>query len=184
MSPPRIPEVRLPKEPFLQVASALRTEINHALAVYRDIASGKDLKKFLGLAFTEHVGTTSSTAVDPLLGLGKITKSNGMWFHVDAAYAGSACICPEFRHYIDGIEEADSFNMNAHKWFLTNFDCSVLWVKDRNALIQSLSTNPEFLKNKASEANMVVDYKDWQIPLGRRFRYAGRHSSNKEFRLN
>ncbi|CAK9184941.1 unnamed protein product [Ilex paraguariensis] len=60
--------------------------------------------------------------------------------------------------------------MNAHKWFLTNFDCSALWVKDRNALIQSLSTNPEFLKNKASEGNMVVDYKDWQIPLGRRFR--------------
>jgi len=116
------------------------------------------------------VGTTSSTAVDPLLALGRITKSNGMWFHVDAAYAGSACICPEYRHYIDGIEEADSFNMNAHKWFLTNFDCSALWVKDRNALIQSLSTNPEFLKNKASEANMVVDYKDWQIPLGRRFR--------------
>ncbi|GMP99277.1 hypothetical protein CsSME_00046805 [Camellia sinensis var. sinensis] len=93
-----------------------------------------------------------------------------MWFHVDAAYAGSACICPEYRHYIDGIEEADSYNMNAHKWFLTNFDCSALWVKDRNALIQSLSTNPEYLKNKASEANMVVDYKDWQIPLGRRFR--------------
>lgn len=56
-------------------------------------------------------------------------QSNGMWFHVDAAYAGSACICPEYRHYIDGIEEADSFNMNAHKWFLTNFDCSALWVK-------------------------------------------------------
>ncbi|XP_058207624.1 phenylacetaldehyde synthase [Rhododendron vialii] len=116
------------------------------------------------------VGTTSSTAVDPLPALGQITKSNGMWFHVDAAYAGSACICPEYRHYIDGIEEADSFNTNAHKWFLTNFDCSALWVKDRNALIQSLSTNPEFLRNKASEANLVVDYKDWQIPLGRRFR--------------
>lgn len=56
-------------------------------------------------------------------------QSNGLWFHVDAAYAGSACICPEFRHYIDGVEEADSFNMNAHKWFLTNFDCSALWVK-------------------------------------------------------
>ncbi|KAM3683403.1 hypothetical protein ACJW31_12G144700 [Castanea mollissima] len=116
------------------------------------------------------VGTTSSTAVDPLLALGKIAKSNGMWFHVDAAYAGSACICPEYRQYIDGVEEADSFNMNAHKWFLTNFDCSALWVKDRTALVQSLSTNPEFLKNKASQANMVVDYKDWQIPLGRRFR--------------
>ncbi|XWS76176.1 hypothetical protein CRYUN_Cryun01aG0153800 [Craigia yunnanensis] len=116
------------------------------------------------------IGTTSSTAVDPLLALGKIAKSNGMWFHVDAAYAGSACVCPEFRHFIDGVEEADSFNMNAHKWFLTNFDCSVLWVKDRSALVQALSTNPEFLKNKASQANMVVDYKDWQIPLGRRFR--------------
>ena len=57
------------------------------------------------------------------------TQSNGMWFHIDAAYAGSACICPEYRHYIDGVEEADSFNMNAHKWFLTNFDCSALWVK-------------------------------------------------------
>ncbi|KAE8660391.1 Tyrosine decarboxylase 1 [Hibiscus syriacus] len=75
------------------------------------------------------VGTTSSTAVDPLLSIGKIAKSNGMWFHVDAAYAGSACVCPEFRHYMDGVEEADSFNMNAHKWFLTNFDCSALWVK-------------------------------------------------------
>nr|GMD20122.1 tyrosine decarboxylase 1 [Ipomoea batatas] len=93
-----------------------------------------------------------------------------MWFHVDAAYAGSACVCPEFHHYLDGVEEADSFNMNAHKWFLTNFDCSALWVKDRSALIQALSTNPEFLKNKASQANLVVDYKDWQIPLGRRFR--------------
>ncbi|XP_065865254.1 phenylacetaldehyde synthase [Euphorbia lathyris] len=116
------------------------------------------------------VGTTSSAAVDPLLALGKIAKRNDIWFHVDAAYAGSACICPEYRCYIDGVEEADSFNMNAHKWLLTNFDCSTLWVKDRNALIQSLSTNPEFLKNKASEANMVLDYKDWQIPLGRRFR--------------
>ncbi|TXG63911.1 hypothetical protein EZV62_010905 [Acer yangbiense] len=97
------------------------------------------------------VGTTSSTAVDPLLELGKISKSNEMWFHVDAAYAGSACICPEYRQYLNGVEETDSFNMNAHKWFLTNFDCSALWVK-------------------ASEANMVMDYKDWQIPLGRRFR--------------
>ncbi|XP_068656100.1 tyrosine decarboxylase 2 [Aristolochia californica] len=116
------------------------------------------------------IGTTSSTAVDPLSALGKIAKENDIWLHVDAAYAGSACICPEYRHYIDGVEDADSFNMNAHKWFLTNFDCSTLWVKDRNALIQSLSTNPEYLKNKASQTNTVVDYKDWQIPLGRRFR--------------
>ncbi|KAJ6833589.1 tyrosine decarboxylase 1 [Iris pallida] len=116
------------------------------------------------------VGTTSSAAVDPLFELGKICKANDMWLHIDAAYAGSACICPEYRHCIDGVEEADSFGMNAHKWFLTNFDCSVLWVKERSALIQSLSTNPEFLKNKASQENTVVDFKDWQIPLGRRFR--------------
>ncbi|WOL10650.1 tyrosine decarboxylase 1 [Canna indica] len=116
------------------------------------------------------VGTTSSAAVDPIYEIGKIAKAFNMWFHVDAAYAGSACVCPEYRHHIDGVEEADSFNMNAHKWFLTNFDCSVLWVQDRNALVQSLSTNPEFLKNKASQDNSVVDFKDWQIPLGRRFR--------------
>ncbi|KAF5482503.1 hypothetical protein F2P56_003067 [Juglans regia] len=134
-------------------------------AIAHDIAIG-----LIPFFLCATVGTTSSTAVDPLLPLGKIAKSNGMWFHVDAAYAGSACVCPEYRHYIDGVEEADSFNMNAHKWFLTNFDCSALWIKDRNALAQSLSTNPEFLKNKASQANMVVDYKDLQIPLGRRFR--------------
>ncbi|KAF0909527.1 hypothetical protein E2562_037166 [Oryza meyeriana var. granulata] len=116
------------------------------------------------------VGTTSSSAVDPLPELGQIAKSYDMWFHIDAAYAGSACICPEYRHHLNGVEEADSFNMNAHKWFLTNFDCSLLWVKDRSFLIQSFSTNPEFLKNKASQANSVVDFKDWQIPLGRRFR--------------
>lgn len=116
------------------------------------------------------VGTTSSTAVDSLMELGKISQDHGMWLHVDAAYAGSACICPEYQHYLDGVEFADSFNMNAHKWLLTNFDCSALWVKDSNALVEALSTNPEFLRNKASESNAVVDYKDWQIPLGRRFR--------------
>ncbi|XP_073119461.1 phenylacetaldehyde synthase-like isoform X3 [Henckelia pumila] len=94
------------------------------------------------------VGATSSAAVDPLLALGKISQSNGLWFHVDAAYAGSTCICPEFRPYLDGVEEADSFNMNAHKFFLTNFDCSALWVKERHALIQSLSTSAEYLENK------------------------------------
>ncbi|KAK9087734.1 hypothetical protein Syun_030128 [Stephania yunnanensis] len=152
----------------------LRTESSNNYSLSPSIlreAIAKDVEAGLIPCFlSATVGTTSSTAVDPLFELGKITKDNEMWLHVDAAYAGSACICPEYRHYIDGVEEADSFNMNAHKWFLTNFDCSVLWVKDRNALIQSLSTNPEYLKNKASQGNMVVDYKDWQIPLGRRFR--------------
>ncbi|KAL8252743.1 hypothetical protein R6Q59_036436 [Mikania micrantha] len=134
-------------------------------AISHDIDSG-----LIPLFLCATVGTTSSTAVDPLLALGNITKRYRIWFHVDAAYAGSACICPEYRHYLNGIEEADSFNMNCHKWFFTNFDCSALWIKDRNALIQSLSTNPEYLDNKASQGRTVIDYKDWQIPLGRRFR--------------
>ncbi|KAK9069013.1 hypothetical protein SSX86_013129 [Deinandra increscens subsp. villosa] len=134
-------------------------------AISHDVTSG-----LIPLFLCATVGTTSSTAVDPLLALGKITKKYGIWLHVDAAYAGSACICPEYRHHLNGVEEADSFNMNCHKWFLTNFDCSALWIKDRTALIRSLSTNPEYLKNKASQGSTVIDYKDWQIPLGRRFR--------------
>uniref|UniRef100_A0A1J3G4N7 Tyrosine decarboxylase 1 n=1 Tax=Noccaea caerulescens TaxID=107243 RepID=A0A1J3G4N7_NOCCA len=143
---------------------ALRPELLQE-AVSKDLEAG-----LIPFFLCANVGTTSSAAVDPLAALGKIAKSNEMWFHVDAAYAGSACICPEYRQYIDGVETADSFNMNAHKWFLTNFDCSLLWVKDQDSLTQALSTNPEYLRNKASRANLVVDYKDWQVPLGRRFR--------------
>ncbi|KAL0653694.1 hypothetical protein Bca4012_096385 [Brassica carinata] len=146
---------------------ALRPELLQE-AVSKDIEAG-----LIPFFLCGNVGTTSSTAVDPLAALGNIAKRNEIWFHVDAAYAGSACICPEYRQYIDGVETADSFNMNAHKWFLTNFDCSLLWVKDQYVLTEALSTNPEFLKNKASQANLVVDYKDWQIPLGRRFRLYG-----------
>ncbi|KAL8113259.1 tyrosine decarboxylase 1 [Apium graveolens] len=116
------------------------------------------------------VGTTSSTTVDPLPALTEVAKKYDLWVHVDAAYAGSACICPEFRQYLDGVENADSFSLNAHKWFLTTLDCCCLWVRNPSALIKSLSTYPEFLKNNASETNKVVDYKDWQIMLSRRFR--------------
>ncbi|RZC51224.1 hypothetical protein C5167_019651 [Papaver somniferum] len=116
------------------------------------------------------VGTTSSTAVDPIGPLCEVAKMYGVWVHVDAAYAGSACICPEFRHFIAGVEEADSFSLNAHKWFFTTLDCCCLWVKDSSALVKALSTNPEYLKNKATESKQVIDYKDWQIALSRRFR--------------
>ncbi|GMN54555.1 hypothetical protein TIFTF001_023683 [Ficus carica] len=116
------------------------------------------------------IGTTSTTAVDPLAPLCRIAKEYGMWVHVDAAYAGSLCICPEFRHFIDGVEDADSFSFNAHKWFFTTLDCCCLWVKKPSSLIKSLSTNPEYLRNKATDSNKVVDYKDWQIALSRRFR--------------
>ncbi|KAK3025984.1 hypothetical protein RJ639_041675 [Escallonia herrerae] len=116
------------------------------------------------------VGTTSSTAVDPLGPLCDVAQEYGIWVHVDAAYAGGACICPEFRHFLDGVEGANSFSFNAHKWFLTTLDCCCLWVKDPSALTNALSTNPEILNNQATESKQVVDYKDWQMALSRRFR--------------
>ena len=88
-----------------------------------------------------------------------VSKDYGMWVHVDAAYAGSACICPEFQHFIDGVEGANSFSLNAHKWFITSLDCCCLWVKDPRALIKSLSTNPELLmsrKPKESTRNALL----------------------------
>ena len=100
----------------------------------------------------------------------KVAEDFNIWVHVDAAYAGSACICPQFRHFIDGIEGANSFTLNAHKWFLTTLDCCCLWAKDPSALMKSLSTIPEFLRNKATDSKLVEDYKDWQITLSRRFR--------------
>ncbi|CAN1218485.1 Tyrosine decarboxylase [Linum perenne] len=90
------------------------------------------------------VGTTSTTTVDPLTSLCDVAKKDGLWVHVDAAYAGSACICPEFRHFINGVEGADSFSLNAHKWLLATLDCCCLWLKDTNALKKSLSTNPDY----------------------------------------
>ena len=116
------------------------------------------------------VGTTSSGALDPLRAIGDLCRREGVWLHVDAAHAGSATICPEHRGLIDGLEHADSYTFNPHKWLLTNFDCSCFWVADRAALIQALSVLPEYLRNRATESGAVIDYRDWQIPLGRRFR--------------
>ena len=116
------------------------------------------------------VGTTSSTALDSLTEIGSICSEFGIWLHVDAAMAGSAAICPEYRFIHKGLEFANSYCFNPHKFLLTNFDCSCFYVSDRDSLIDSLSITPEYLKNKASESNSVFDYRDWQIPLGRRFR--------------
>ncbi|KAK4421057.1 Tyrosine/DOPA decarboxylase 2 [Sesamum alatum] len=134
-------------------------------AVESDIESG-----MVPLFLCATIGTTSSTAVDPLAPLCEVAQEYGIWVHVDAAYAGSVCICPEYRHFLDGVENANSFSLNAHKWFLTTLDCCCLWVKDPSALVKALSTYPEYLRNKASETKQVVDYKDWQITLSRRFR--------------
>jgi len=90
--------------------------------------------------------------------------------HADAAMSGTAALCPEFRYVHHGVEYADSYCFNPHKWMFTNFDCDCFYVADRKALIQTLSVLPEYLRNKATESGAVIDYRDWQIPLGRRFR--------------
>jgi aromatic-L-amino-acid/L-tryptophan decarboxylase len=116
------------------------------------------------------VGTTSSNAIDPVREIGHISREQRIWLHVDAAMSGTAALCPEFRHIHDGLEFADSYTFNPHKWMFTNFDCNCFYVADRRALIQTLSVLPEYLRNKATETGAVIDYRDWQIPLGRRFR--------------
>ncbi|KAG6657894.1 tryptophan decarboxylase TDC2-like [Carya illinoinensis] len=144
---------------FALSASALR------LAVEADVASG-----LVPLYLCATVGTTSTTAIDPLPPLSDLASEFGMWMHVDAAYGGSACICPEFRHYLEGIERVDSLSLSPHKWLLTYLDCCCLWVTHPNLLVQALSTDPEYLKNKPSESKSVVDYKDWQVGTGRKFK--------------
>ena len=116
------------------------------------------------------VGTTSSNAIDPVPEIGRICQRHNIWLHVDAAMSGTAALCPEFRHIHNGLELADSYCFNPHKWMFTNFDCDCFYVADRNALIRTLSVLPEYLRNKATETGAVIDYRDWQIPLGRRFR--------------
>jgi aromatic-L-amino-acid decarboxylase len=116
------------------------------------------------------VGTTGTTAVDPVRRIGEVARKEGLWHHVDAAFAGSAMICPEFRHHQDGLELVDSYVFNPHKWLLTNFDCSVFYVADRQPLLNALSILPPYLRGSASDGAVVVDYRDWHVPLGRRFR--------------
>ena len=116
------------------------------------------------------VGTTSSNAFDPLPAIGLICREESIWFHVDAAMSGTAALCPEFRYIQDGVELADSYTFNPHKWMFTNFDCNCFYVADRKALIDTLSILPEYLRNQATESGEVFDYRDWHIPLGRRFR--------------
>jgi aromatic-L-amino-acid decarboxylase len=116
------------------------------------------------------VGTTSSNAIDPVPQIGPLCQKFGAWLHVDSAMSGTAALCPEFRYIHDGMEHADSYCFNPHKWMFTNFDCDCFYVADRAALIRTMSILPEFLRNKATESGAVIDYRDWQIPLGRRFR--------------
>jgi len=122
------------------------------------------------IAVVSTIGTTGTTAVDPVDTIAEIAIQHGLWHHVDAAYAGTAMICPEFRHLQNGLNRVDSYTFNAHKWMFTNFDCNVFWVADRKPLIETMTILPPYLRNKASESDVVVDYRDWHVPLGRRFR--------------
>jgi aromatic-L-amino-acid decarboxylase len=115
-------------------------------------------------------GTTSSMAFDPLRAIGTICREHSAWLHVDAAMSGSAAICPELRGFQDGLELADSYAFNPHKWLLTNFDCDCFFVRDRTTLTDALAVTPEYLRSSAAASDSIVDYRDWQIPLGRRFR--------------
>lgn len=116
------------------------------------------------------VGATGTGAVDPVRELAGLAHEAGAWLHVDGAWAGVAAVAPELRWLNDGIELADSYATNPHKWLLTNFDCDAFWVADRAALLGALSILPEYLRNAATESGAVLDYRDWQVPLGRRFR--------------
>lgn len=115
-------------------------------------------------------GTTASGAVDPTAQIADICEKHGAWLHLDGAMYGAAAVAPEFRWVLDSAERCDSVCVNAHKWLFTNFDCDLFWVADRTALTRALGIMPEYLRNKQTESGDVIDYRDWQIPLGRRFR--------------
>ncbi len=136
-------------------------------AMRADVAAGR-----WPLFVCATLGTTSTTAFDDCAAIADVcgTNPSPVWLHVDAAHAASACVCPEFRWMLRGVERADSFCFNPHKWLLTNFDCDCFWVRDRKGLIDALSVTPEYLRNAASESGAVTDLRDMQVPLGRRFR--------------
>jgi len=121
--------------------------------------------------FTATLGSTGTCAIDDLAGMAELAKDYpDLWIHVDAAYAGSALVCPEYQHLCPPLAHFDSFNFNLHKWLLVNFDCSAFFVKSRKDLMDTYSITPSYLRNEFTEGGLVTDYRDWQIPLGRRFR--------------
>jgi aromatic-L-amino-acid decarboxylase len=143
-------------------AYALRPEAL-ADAIRRDLAEGRK-----PCAVVATTGTTTSTALDPVGAIAAIAREHGLWLHVDAAMAGSAMILPECRWMWDGIEGADSLVLNPHKWLGAAFDCSIYFVRDPEHLVRVMSTNPSYLQS-ASDGR-VKNFRDWGIPLGRRFR--------------
>jgi aromatic-L-amino-acid/L-tryptophan decarboxylase len=155
-------------------ANLRQIEVDERFAMRADLLAeqiARDLKVGLKPCFVSAtVGTTSSNGIDPLPEIGRLCRKHNLWLHVDGAMCGTAALCPEFRHIHQGLELADSYAFNPHKWMFTNFDCDCFYVLDRAALIKTLSVLPEYLRNKATESGAVIDYRDWQVPLGRRFR--------------
>jgi len=150
--------VKVPTDDTLAMDTDLLLEY-----INMDIAKG-----YHPLCVVAAIGTTGTMAMDPLKRITKITKKHNIWLHVDAAYAGSALLLPEYQHLINGLENADSFVFNPHKWLFTNFDCSAYFVKDKDALVNTFAILPEYLKTKTD--GLVANHCDWGIPLGRRFR--------------
>ncbi|KAJ3114307.1 hypothetical protein HDU96_002272 [Phlyctochytrium bullatum] len=126
-------------------------------AIEEDIAKG-----YIPFYLTATIGTTSSGAVDAIPEVVEALQGTDVWLHIDAAWAGSALVCDEFAHHRAGVNGADSFNFNMHKWMLTNFDCSPMWVKRRKYLVDALSVTPIYLRNPSSQSGLVTDYRDWQ----------------------
>ncbi len=122
------------------------------------------------IAVVSMIGSTGTTAVDPIGEIVAVAEEYNLWHHIDAAYAGTAMLAPEFRHHQAGVEGVDSYTFNPHKWMMVNFDCSVLWVADRKPLIDTLSILPPYLRDGSSDDDGPIDYRDWHVPLGRRFR--------------
>ncbi|HPF01578.1 MAG TPA: aminotransferase class I/II-fold pyridoxal phosphate-dependent enzyme [Bacteroidales bacterium] len=150
--------VRIPvKEDFSMDPEALK----------KAVEEDKD-KGYLPCCVIATLGTTGTTAFDPLRPIGEICRKNHIWLHVDAAMAGTALILPEFRWMLDGSEYIDSFLFNPHKWMFTNFDCTAFFIRDADSLIRTFEILPEYLKTRTR--GRVNDYRDWGIPLGRRFR--------------
>ncbi len=151
----------LVKVPVLQDESMDSIALEQA--VIRDIQAG-----FTPLYVAGTFGTTGSTAIDPLADIARIAQKYGLWFHIDAAYGGAALILPEIRALATGMEHADSLVFNPHKWLFTNFDCSAYFIRDKESLIHTFSIMPDYLRTPADQ--VVNNYRDWGIQLGRRFR--------------
>jgi len=150
--------VKVPTNEFLAIdPNALVVKIEE------DISNG-----FIPICIVAALGTTGTLAMDPIKEIGEVADRFNIWFHIDAAYAGSALLLPEYQYLIEGIEKADSFVFNPHKWLFTNFDCSAYFVKDKESLVNTFAILPEYLRTNSD--GLVNDHCDWGIPLGRRFR--------------